>query len=204
MSWLKDIYKQLEMSIGAESYGIGDNRSLDALGAKVHYEAPMHFGLFIGGYFLWAIDPLPDVDDGYDPLLHQTVEISDRSSRILEVDLGFLDLYGSYLKLNYLTRNFTSSFSINQNYISATADLGYMWDSENWLIDAGLSYQNLNFNESTDSRKDSIYGVETQINYKLPWGISTGFNLGYESSNSTVSDYSYSRFYGYANLSWLY
>ena len=51
-------------------------------------------------------------------------------------------------------------------------DLGYMLDNENWLIDAGLGYQNLNFNESTDSRRDSIYGVETQINYKLPWHIS--------------------------------
>ena len=95
---LKDIYKQLEMSIGAETYGIGSNRSLDAVSARLQYEAKMHYGLYLGGFFLWGIDPLPDVDDGFDPILHQTVEISDRSSRILDYGLGFLDLYGSYLK----------------------------------------------------------------------------------------------------------
>ena len=51
LSWLKDIYKQLEMSIGAESYGIGDNRALGCTWSKVHYEAPMHFDSIIQDIF---------------------------------------------------------------------------------------------------------------------------------------------------------
>ena len=204
LNWKKDIYKQLEMRVGAESYGIGSNRALDTLSAILYYHAPRYYELYIKGYFSWGIDPLPDQDDGFDPILHQTVEASDRSSRMTEASLGFDNLYGAYLKLDYFTREFTASSMTEEDYTDMSAVVGYKYRNRQWEMSADLDYRMLDFVESSDSRKDSIYSVNTDFKYYLPWRMNTGYRLGYESSNSNVSNYSYSRFFGYVNLSWVY
>ena len=91
-----------------------------------------------------------------------------------------------------------------EDYTDMSAVVGYKYRNRQWEMSADLDYRMLDFVESSDSRKDSIYSVNTDFKYYLPWRMNTGYRLGYESSNSNVSNYSYSRFFGYVNLSWVY
>ena len=121
------------MSIGGESYGIGDNRALDTLGAVLYYHAPRYFDMYVRAHFFLMIDPLPDTDDGYD-LLRQTVEASDRSSRVSQYSLGCNELYGTRLKLDYIVREFSSSAMSDGDYTDLTTSLGYTYKGLGWVL----------------------------------------------------------------------
>lgn len=180
---------------------LGQERALDGLGLALkldyqHWFLSPHIGMELGV----TKDPLPGQVDLVDVLSGDLQgSASDRSSRTLELDLGF-SLYDTddkevALGINSFIRSFTSPTTQDESYQQQTLSLAYIYKF--WglsQIESKISLAQTEAPAGDDPRSDSTQKAEFTYLYDMEHDGNFHIGLSHASRASNTSEYVYSKY----------
>jgi hypothetical protein len=193
--------------IFAETYALGDKRTMDSLVLDTYVEFPnvwchpaIHYESVL------AVDPYPFQDDILDPILWEVVLPTDRSFRYGSLGLRLRPIYSETWKVDLFANTGATTYRAQE--VTAESNLSTKMGSKvayaatfRSQFSLGIVEVERNFFSSDDHRQDKMLTIEPGWRYFYTPNFSHSIAFGRENLASSRNDAAFTRSFGNFGIS---